>query len=82
MLTGLHADWKALEAGLAMHLVGWGGPFARVGREWSARGDGNTWMAGLKLGHEGIVNLAIAAVVIPAVGYMIAKWPRTDENLP
>ncbi len=82
LLTGIDAEWKALEVGMALHLVGWGGPFVRVGREWSARGDGNTWMAGVKLGPEGLVNLAIAAVVIPAVGYMIAKWPRTDENLP
>jgi hypothetical protein len=82
VLTGTHAEWKAIEAGAALHLVGWGGPFVRVGREWSARGDGNTWMAGVKVGHEGLVNLAITAVAIPVVGYLIAKWPSSDKNLP
>lgn len=82
VLTGMHAEWKAIEAGAALHLVGWGGPFARVGREWSARGEGNTWMAGVKVGHQGVVHLATAAAVIYVVGYAIANWPTSDKNLP
>lgn len=82
VLSGLDADWKAIEAGAAVHLAGWGGPFVRGGREWGARGDGNTWMAGVKVGHEGIVHLAMAAVVTYVVGYAIANWPSADKNLP
>jgi hypothetical protein len=82
VLTGIDEDWKAVEAGVALHIRDWGGPFVRGGREWSARGDGNTWMAGLKIGHEGIARLATAAAVCYALGYAIAKWPSADKNLP